>query len=321
MNLLRIGNLIDLSFVEVITLNLLIEYGKPIVRYTLYVIVNELIQSNKIDLEKLKPSDLQNYELKFLQYTQKKEQTNSALSTSSFYNNLTNLEKRGLIKFNRNYKGKVKTIEPTPLTSQLLKYLLQFLMNSSVIPDFIQFDEGLTEKIKIISNKEHLENIMAVWFSDVIQLRLINLFKTLANEVFILSKKDNYEHYSKTDLMDVKTSEIHKKRIREANDVFEMIAVPNYRKNANNWDMNRIEVLKELHRILRHDGIIILVTKADFPFTEDAAADILLKNYKESILDTIFDKKELREDLEKAGFIKNKIIEYQSCVIGFGWAQ
>jgi DNA-binding PadR family transcriptional regulator len=319
MKKLRIGNLIDLSFVEIITLNLLLEYGKPIVRYTLYVIVNELIQNNKINVNKFKNLNLSAYEARYLNYIKKKEKSNSDLSTSSFYNNLSNLEKRGLVKFNVNHKGRVKTVEATPLTNYLLKYLLQFFMDSSVIPDVIQFDEGLKERIKNISNKDHLENIMGVWFSKHIFLRLVNLFKTLADEVFILSKKENYDSYIETELMDIHISKVYKKRIREPNDVIEMVAIPDYRKNTNFFGMSEVEVLKELHRILQPGGMIIVVTKADFPLTDDITADLLLKIYKESISDTLFTEEELKKDLEKAGFTKNKMINYQGCVVGIGW--
>jgi DNA-binding PadR family transcriptional regulator len=321
MDKLRIGNLIDLSLVEIITLNVLIEYGKPIVRYTLYEIVNQFIQSNKLNTTKLENTKLKKYERKFFSYLQKKEQNNSNLSTSSFYNNLSNLEERGLVEFHLNHKGRVKKVETTKLANSLLKYLLQFFMDSSVIPDFIKFDEGLTDRIKKISNKEHLENIMAVWFSEHIFLRLINFFKALANEVFILSEKESYGNYTKTDLKDVHISKLYKKKIREPNDIIEMIAIPTYKKNIDFFGMNRVEVLKELHRVLQPGGMIIIVTKASFPFTEDEAADVLLKIYKESISDTIFTEEELKQDLEAAGFSKNKLFEYRGCIIGIGWAE
>jgi hypothetical protein len=193
-------------------------------------------------------------------------------------------------------------------------------MGTSVIPDFVKFDEGLTEKIREISGKQRLENIMGVWFSKHIFLRLINWFKNLANEVYLLSKKEYYDNYSRTDLKDVHISEIHKKRIREPNNIIEMVAIPNYKKEANFYEMERIDVLKEVHRILKPEGMVILVTKDEFPLTNDFAADELLTIYKESISNTIFTKDILIADLEEAGFSKNKILNYKGCLIGIGWA-
>lgn len=317
---LKIGNLIDLSLVEIITLNALLEYGRPIIRYTLYTIVNSLIKDNKLDSDTISVKNLKPSENKLFNHILEKDQNSSALSTSSFYNNLSNLEQKGLIKFNRDNNGKIDTVESTLLTSRVIKLLMQFFMGTSVIPDFVKFDEGLTEKIREISGKQRLENIMGVWFSKHIFLRLINWFKNLANEVYLLSKKEYYDNYSRTDLKDVHISEIHKKRIREPNNIIEMVAIPNYKKEANFYEMERIDVLKEVHRILKPEGMVILVTKDEFPLTNDFAADELLTIYKESISNTIFTKDILIADLEEAGFSKNKILNYKGCLIGIGWA-
>lgn len=316
------GDFIDLSLVEILTLNALLEYGAPIIRYTLYIIVNSLIQNNKLDPDTISIKNLNDHESKLYNHIQKKNQNSSALSTSSFYNNLSNLEQKGLIKFNRDENGKIDTVQTTSLTPVVIKLMLQFFMGTSVIPDFVKFDEGLTQKIKKISNKDRVENIMGIWFSKSIYLRLVNWFKNLADEVFILSKKKTYENFSNADLNNIHISKVYNKRkIREPDNMIEMVAVPNYKKEADFYGMGRIEVLKEIHRILKPDGMVILVTKAEFPLTNDFAADELLKIYKESIFDTIFTEDLLREDLKGAGFSSNKIIRYKGCLIGIGWVE
>jgi len=304
--------------VEIITLNSLLEYGKPIVRYTLYVIVNELIQSRKINLEKLPNKNLNDYENRLLKYVRKKEKNGSNLSTSSFYNNLSNLEKRGLIKFNLNHKGRIDTIEPTPLARSVIKTLLQFFMDSTVIPDFVKFDEELTNEIIKRSKKTHLDNLMGVWLSEYIHLRLVNWFKTLADEVFVLSRKNNYDDYSKTDLEDVRISEVYNKKIREPNNIIEMVAIPNYKKTTHFYGMDRLEVLTELYRIIREDGMIVLVAKAPFPLTQDIAADEILQIYKESISNLIFSKEKILKDLESTGFTNNEIFDYKGMIVALG---
>ncbi|MBD3196476.1 MAG: hypothetical protein GF317_15560 [Candidatus Lokiarchaeota archaeon] len=310
--------IIDLSMVEIITLNSMLEYGKPIVRYTLYVIVNEYIHSKKLNFQNEDINTLPYHEKKLYQYLQIKNNQDTDLSTSSFYNNLSNLEKKGFIKFNENSKGRVETVDITPLTRYVIKYLLQYFMDSAVIPDFVKFDEGLTQKIKDRSGKTHLENIMALWFSEYIQLRLINWFKKLANEVFILSQKKTYEDYSKTDLEDVHIAKIHKKMIREPNNFIEMVAIPNYKKKIHFNNMERIDVLKELYRIIKPGGMVVLVAKSPFPLTQDIAADELLSIYRESISNAIFTKEELINDLETAGFSNIEILNYRGMLVGLG---
>jgi DNA-binding PadR family transcriptional regulator len=296
----------------------LLEYGRPIVRYTLYVIVNELIQSRKIDLDDIPIKDLEEYESRLIKYVKKKEVNSSDLSTSSFYNNLSNLEKRGLVKYNLNHKGRIDTVEPTPLARSVIKSLLQFFMDSTVIPDFVKFDKELTDEIIKRTEKTHLDNLMGVWISEYIHLRLVNWFKPLADEVFVLSKKQNYEDYSKTDLEDVHLPEIHNKKIFVPDNMIEMVAIPNYKKTPHFYDMNRFELLTELYRLLRDDGIIILVAKAPFPLTKDIAADEILQIYKESISNLIFSKEEIIKDLETTGFKNNEIFDYKGMIVALG---
>lgn len=269
-------------------------------------------------MEKFSNENLKDYENRLIDYIEKKEKNGTNLSTSSFYNNLSNLEKRGLIKFNLNHKGRIDTIEPTPLARSVVKTLLQFFMDSTVIPDFVKFDEELTNEIIKRSKKTHLDNLMGVWLSEYIHLRLVNWFKTLADEVYVLSRKNNYDDYSKTDLEDVRISEVYNKKIREPDNIIEMVAIPNYKKTTHFYGMDRFEILTELYRIIREDGMIVLVAKAPFPLTQDIAADEILQIYKESISNLIFSKEKILNDLESTGFTNNEIFDYKGMIVALG---
>jgi DNA-binding PadR family transcriptional regulator len=65
----NIDTLVDLSILDLITLELLIKKREPVVRYSLYVEVEEFFKESK------------------------------EIPSSSFYNNLLNLEKKGFIAF------------------------------------------------------------------------------------------------------------------------------------------------------------------------------------------------------------------------------
>ncbi|MEJ2277627.1 MAG: hypothetical protein P8Y70_07745 [Candidatus Lokiarchaeota archaeon] len=308
----------DLSMVEIITMDALVRYGGPIVRHSLYVIVNEYIKNERINLTGFKDKkSLSEYEEKFFEYLDNKYEKNSDLSTSSFYNNLTNLEKRGFIKFNENDKGRVETVEPTHLTKQVIMYLLQFFMDCSAIPDLPEFDSGLAEEIQKRSERTKLNNLLVMWFERHVSLRLIKFLKSYAEEIFVLSKIEDYNEYAVKELENIHFSRIFKKLIREPDNMLEAAIIPVYEKNIEFFDMNRIEVLNELHRILKPNGMVIIVCKAEFKRTRDITADELLNIYRESISDTIFNIDELREDLEKAQFTDIDIFNYKGMLIGF----
>ncbi|TFF63557.1 MAG: hypothetical protein EU521_01185 [Promethearchaeota archaeon] len=304
--------------VEIITLDALIRYGQPIVRHSLYVIVNEYIKNERINLSRLKDKkDLAENEKKFYDYLDDKYKRNSDLSTSSFYNNLSNLEKRGFIKFNENKKGKVETVESTQLTKQVIKYLLQFFMDCSAIPDLPEFDRGLAKQIQEKSDRTRIENLLVIWFQRHVSLRLINFLGDYADETFILSKIEDYNEYNTKELEKVHFTKILKKKIREPDKIFEAVILPVYEKNIEFYNMNRIGVLKEIERVLKPNGFIVIVCKAEFKKTDDISADELLNIYRESISDTIFKREELKTDLEQAGFNSIEIFNYNGMLVGF----
>jgi DNA-binding PadR family transcriptional regulator len=309
----------DLSMVEIISLDALIRYGGPIVRHSLYVIVNEYIKNERISLSKIRKEILPKYEKKFYNYLDVKYTKNSDLSTSSFYNNLKALEERGFIKFNRNEKDRVETVEATPLTKQVIKYLLQFFMDLSAIPDLPEFDRGLAQLIQEKSGLQRLENLLVMWFERHVSLRLIKFLGDYSDEIFVLSKIEDYNEYNTKELEKVHFSRILNRKIREPDDVFEAVILPVYEKNIDFFKMDRIDVLKEIYRLLRLNGMIVIVCKAEFKTTNDIAADELLNIYKDSISDTIFNMKELDEDLALGGFDDIEIFPYKGMLVALAF--
>ena len=117
----NIGDFASFSIVEIITLQTLLRHTEPIKRYALYLEINQLVHPLVYN-SKISESEKE-YE-KFLQ--------KSMISTSSFYNSLNTLNKKGLINFNKSKKGKVDTIEATEVTNVALKAIRQFFLRIMV---------------------------------------------------------------------------------------------------------------------------------------------------------------------------------------------
>jgi len=316
---LGIGDFIDLSLLEIITLDQLLRFGKPVIRHSLYVIVNEYLKNEKIDVTShLLNNGFRECEKKFLKEL-KENNHGSNISTSSFYNNLNNLEKKGFIKFNEDEKGKIDTIESTLLTKKAIRFLLQFFMDSTAIPDFPKFDESLTKRIQKRVGKQNIESLLAAWFEQHVSFRLITFLKNISSEVFVLSKIKDYEEYAVKELEDVHFSRIYKNLIREPDNMLDAVAIPQYKKDIDFYGMTRDTVMKEFYRIIKPEGFIVVVCKAEFPLTKDRAADELLNIYRDSISNSIFSEKELRTDLESAGFQNIDIFNHKGMLAGLGY--
>jgi DNA-binding PadR family transcriptional regulator len=311
----------DLNMLEIITLDQLLRFGKPVVRHSLYVIINEYLKNKKINITAtLLSNNLPNCEKKFLKELKNKNH-NSNISTSSFYNNLNNLEKKGFIKFNEDEKGKIETIEATSLTKKTIRFLLQFFMDTTVIPDYPKFDKSITAQIQKRTGVKKVESLMAAWLEKHVSFRLISFLKQLSSEVFVLSKIENYDEYAVKELESVHFSKIFKNLVREPDNMLDLVVVPQYKKKVDFFNMSRIEILKEFYRIIVPNGFIVVVCKAEFPLTQDRAADELLNIYRESISNSIFSKDELTGDLKNAGFKNIEIFNHKGMLTALGYKE
>ena len=105
-----ISDVSNLSIVELIMLQILLRHGRPVIRHNLYNEVSQFLKSekkkvaNSINFKHLTPSGQKFY--KFLQSKKK-------FSSSSLYYSLDNLEKKGLVKYNRIDKERVESVEAT----------------------------------------------------------------------------------------------------------------------------------------------------------------------------------------------------------------
>ena len=162
---LKIGDLANLSIVEILTLQRLLQHQTPVVRYVLYQEINQLIHP-----EKVKYSSAE----EILSNSLKEEKPD--LSTSSFYNSLNTLKKRGLIAFNykTGLKKQVETVEATKTTKMAISALERYFLRT-IIKDF-GYLLKLGEKVLEIINQSHLETLITVWLSDILDLNLLEYF-------------------------------------------------------------------------------------------------------------------------------------------------
>lgn len=99
------GEFPDISIVEMITLQILLRYSKPVIRYVLYIEVNQFLKEKK------------------------------KLSTSSFYNNLANLERRGYVFFKHEGSSRRILVEPTNLGRTAIDSIFYYFIRNGLIDE------------------------------------------------------------------------------------------------------------------------------------------------------------------------------------------
>lgn len=311
-----IANFIDLSLVEVLTLQLLLRHSEPVVRHTLYLEVSQFLQSESTSPYSIDSRKLSSNEKKYLQFLKKRK----SLSTSSFYNNLSNLEKRGLITSNYNIKGKIESIEITNLTGPLMEVVLQHFVRFGVrteYPTMLIMKEAIIKKL----GKSRFENLLIVWLNEYIDLKLLRIAYEASESMFILSKNDFSRDLTSRGMENVTFSSIHGEMIREPNNIFDIVFFPFYYRNYTISGLGHSELLKEAARVTKKNGVVIITAQSKPSKIGGALTRNVIEIYENANQHTIFEVSEMERDFNNAGISKTEIFDLDGDLVGIGWVE
>lgn len=309
----------DFSITEVIALEFLARYSDPIIRHTLYTELSQFIQFKEDITPQIKIKEDNPFQKKFYEFVE----SSKKLSPSSFYNSLNKLEEIGVLSAERNQKNKITFIKPTQYTRFIPKLLLRFLINNDLMDSAenkLKFSKKFIEEkiLERIGDFKNLKNILTVWFTEFVGYALINEFAPIVDDIFIIYKSEHIQSGSNSKINNIQYSRVINKRIREPDEIFDGVLVPIHKKKPKFYKMSGSEIIDELKRVTKPEGLIILVGMADIPLTNNPFADELINLYKISLNDRIFTEEELRDDMASAGIKKIEITEHEGLLIGIG---
>jgi SAM-dependent methyltransferase len=116
----------------------------------------------------------------------------------------------------------------------------------------------------------------------------------------------------------VKFTEMISGQISAPENIYDGVIIPVHKKLPKFHDMAREEILKEIARVLRSDGLLIFVAIAEVPFTKNIFLNELIKLYNLSLNNRIFSEDELRVDMNTINLKEKKVFEHQGLLIGLG---
>ncbi|TFF94993.1 MAG: hypothetical protein EU544_03740 [Promethearchaeota archaeon] len=289
----------DLSISEVITLQFLVRYSNPVVRHTLY---NEVKQF--IEFQEKSPF----LETEFYKNLNKKKK----FTTGKFYHSLSKLKDKGLLEFDGEV-GKV-SVKPTPQTKFVSKLLMKFIINNDIMNSQEYREEFSEEFLKRIGDM-NLDKTLSIWLSEYIPYSIAEQIANYSEESYILSKNEIIEANSKDDF---KYTEIINGKIREHADFYDGAMIPVYKRNPKFHDMSNTDILKEISRVTKPNGMIALIAVANIKETNNIFIDQILKVYKTALINRMATEGELKKEFTKAGIQVVEIFEQQGLLIGIG---
>jgi len=281
----------DISFVEMAILQILLKNPKPVIRYVLFFEVQQFLKDKK------------------------------TLSTSSFYNSLANLEKKGYITLMRDDSLKKKFIVPNPSANLVINQVFQYFMENGLIND----SQFLLEIAEIFHNKigdRFSSMVLTILLDEYLNVNDIEISIIYSKNLFILTSEERQEEFNKFSFKNaVKLSEIRAGKIREPNDFFDVIVVSGYCKNPNLYGLSRVDILKEAKRVCKPEGAIAFTVRAELPKTHNFYVDKLIQSYEYSVTERTFSEEEIAEDLTNAGITNFEITEHKGLLIVVGWVK
>ncbi|MCJ7688902.1 MAG: hypothetical protein MUO60_06240 [Clostridiaceae bacterium] len=309
-----IADFIDLSLVEILTLELLLRHSEPVVRHTLFIEISQFLQSEKTCLDLIDSKKLNSSEKRYFQFLKKQKK----FSPSSFYNNLKNLEDRGLITSNLNVKGRVESIEITSLTKPLIEVILQHFIHFGVRAEervMKTMRDSIIEKI----GRTKFENLFVIWLNEYVDIQILRLTYSMSDSLFILAKNDFSKDLTQSGLTGVKFSDVYNKMIREPNEIFDMTYFPFYYRDSTLLGLNLQDLLKEAVRVTKKDGAIVITAQTKLPNTGRYLLDSMIDIFKRANIQTMYDIDELKKIFSDAGISKMDVYDFNGELIGVGW--
>jgi len=322
MEIISIKNIVNLSIVDMVMLQLLLKHEKPVVRHILYNEISQFLNREKQKVVKSIKFDAQSPGAKKFKELLENDKK---FSTSSFYNRLKNLEGDGLVKSNKNGKDKIISVEATKFTEILINTISKHVMRfglieaekSKLFPDILK--EVIQKEVFEVKEIKKFGTALYISFSDFINTKCIKFLVHTTDNLFVLLRKELFENISKMGLKNIQNTSVFSGTIRESDNFFDAVVIPYHFKTTDLNGVTKKKILKEAFRITKENGVVVIHGYSDLPNIEHALLNIYIKWVKNFYTDIdTSSEKEFKEELLNAGAKEAKVFVHKGHLFGIG---
>ena len=273
---MHIRDITDINLIDLIILQELMTYRKPVTRYILFDRVKALINEKK----KIFPS--------------------------RFYKDLDQLEQKGYILAEKNDVGKILHVSPSKKAHQALSVLMRFILFDNVV--FLQ-DVSNEEILSKLSLKPPYPLSMSVWYTDRLYLESIEVFRSISPNHNYLMNQIEVDHQLGQKLEKEGIQQVHiiNQKIREPDDIYDLIIFVFFSKKLLFQNMTPEEVLSECYRILKPGGTLFISVLPKLEKNNSPMLTKFIAFFEDLFFDWLFTSAELEDILIKNGFIDIKM--------------
>lgn len=269
----NLDDIIDLSIVELYILNYLIRIAGSSVRFAVLNEINSQLKSTKV-------------------------------SRSSFYNSLDKLKNKGFVIIEDNLHGKGSTVKATELAKEAIQTANIFSIWNNI--DLKKITLELLDNIKPKLNVSEIHSQLIVSCDNFASIEIIQIL-TQNYRSYLLSDSETYDTYLSHGLANIPQSRFEDDFIREPDNIFDQCIVYKYHHASYIFKHAIIDILKEIIRVVKPGGHIILLSFDNLPQTNN----FILESIMEELLPTEIlhstNETTLEEDLSESGILPENI--------------
>ncbi|MHA2274865.1 MAG: hypothetical protein ACXAC2_03825 [Candidatus Kariarchaeaceae archaeon] len=262
---LSLDDIIDLTVVELYILNFLVRIGGSAVRFAVFNELNAKLEINKI-------------------------------SRSSFYHSLTKLKNKGFVLIESNPKGKGSLVRATPLARSAVKRSNIFSIWSNI--DLSKIALNISKQLIIDVDKSGSQIYLS--FDEIPNLDTISIITSLGSLTNILVDSEMEETY-RSRLLEIPFSKFENDVIKEPNDYFDRGIISNYFPSSLLYGVQANHLLKEINRVIKPGGEIILICFNELPATNNIILDSIMSDLFYEIIFHPANPKFVKEELSNIG--------------------
>lgn len=180
--------------------------------------------------------------------------------------------------------------------------------------------ESSTEILKTIG-KAKFDSFLLIWLYTNADLPFFRLLTNVTDYPFILCEEELYNNTINKSIDTITHTKVFNSLIREPDDAFECTFISYLDKKSGFFGINRSILLKEAIRVTKKGGNVILTNYSELPSTENYVTNNLIQIYNKINKYQISNKKQLEEDMRKAGLNRISILEIKGFIFGIGWIE
>lgn len=302
----------DLSLFEVTILELLQRHTGPVVRYSLYLEVNQYLQNEEYK-QKYSNGEISKSEIEYLEFLRDHKNT----STSSFYNDLNNLESKDLISFLKGGKGKTISVKSNENTEKALNVIKSHFLRKTMTSNYTDFRKGASKVLDSIG-KQKFESILLIWWYGYVDKVIFQFLDRISDNLFILCNKDHIENSIESQFPNFISSAIYEGLIREPNDIFDLVVYSCLDIDKSIVGISKQKLLKETSRVTKKNGSIVLANLNKLPLVDNSVTNELIHQYNEVNKNQISSKEDFERYFSSMGIDNPEIIISNSLILGIG---